>query len=199
MATTTTTIENGNVYLTDGSVSGDTITTINEQVVVDVAVTQFEHNYNKELLEINLPIAPNSRTSKKPENWHIDLKRIKGIITIIGNLIDDTTSAFTKRRRLAYLQGLGGLDDTPYSNLDKRSGGITVVWGLATQPEANPVDRQQKFKGNIVKISMKEIPGQVTSASASPVSLDGNPETLTEEKQWDVQIQVSIGNDRFQT
>ena len=115
-----TTVNRGDCYITDGTISQSgnttTITTTEDQIVVQIIpTTKIDYIYDNNI--VTIPI-PNSRAKRSnlPLNRIIDLKRIKETLTIQGFLADETSSSAEKKR-----------DDL--LTLAKHRGELTVVFG----------------------------------------------------------------------
>ncbi len=109
----TTTIEDGNVYVTTGSVSGNNINH-GANKGVKIFASRIEYDYVNELKDRAFK-SGGERDETKPIRV-IDLKRIRKIITVTGALDDEPNeSANVKRNNLLTM---GEFD-----------GALTLVWG----------------------------------------------------------------------
>ncbi|MHA1827959.1 MAG: hypothetical protein ACTSX6_04845 [Candidatus Heimdallarchaeaceae archaeon] len=173
-------LDQGNVYITSGTVSGDTIT---GGITVRIDQQKIDTTLNNELIEFNVPVAPGSSSDTAPSSQLIDLKKIKCVLAIQGVLVTDSDSdAFTKKRDLMVLAGYGSASE--YSTMASqtiKSGNVTVVWGLDAQSS------QEKVTGNIVKIMVTETPGKMS---------DGTATDTKKPVQYSVQIGVAVGTER---
>lgn len=107
-------IDAGSIYITDGSVSGNTIS--GDSVTVRIDSTKVDYNYDNPVTQIPIPVSSGSRSSKTPYSRAIDLKRIKEVISVQGILADEETKrAITKRDDLLLV--------------GKRGDELTIVWG----------------------------------------------------------------------
>ena len=170
----------GNAYITNGSVSGDTIT---GGTTVHIQTVKLDDNTQNQLIEFNIPVSPGAFNSKAPESNLIDLKRIKNVISIQGFLATDSTgSAYTKKQNLYVLGGMGGTNERAFMS-GKTIGAaiVTVVWGQSAQ------SRQQKVTGAIIKIMTTETAGLMVTDSTSE----------THPVQYAVQIQIAVGKSRY--
>ena len=164
----TTTIIDGHIYITTGSVSGVTITH-NTNELVDIWATKIDFNYDNALQLIAPVVSGGNAGSTKPTKT-IDLKRITFSLNVSGYLIDeDGNSAKTKKKNLLALASLQGLNDATNKRV------LLVVWGTN-----NAVDEQTIWDPNstlggafIQKIMFSETGGYVgetvdTTGSANP-------------------------------
>ncbi len=106
-------IDTGNLYITSGSVSGNTIT---GGTTVQIQTTKLDYNYNNALQKVPIPVSKGNRTTTTAYGRTIDIKRIDEAISVQGFLIEETGSrAIDKRNNLI--------------TLGKTGGGLTVVLG----------------------------------------------------------------------
>ncbi len=169
---TDTTIDAGNIYITDGSSTTTTITTTGSQKVVRITTTKSDYNYDNSIIQIPIPVSAGDRTSKTPYSRALDLKRIKEVISVQGFLADEETeSAITKRDNLL--------------TLGKNGDELTVVWGVSSYQtlwERGVIP----YGAFILKMMFTETAGIV----GEPVS--GNPQP---ERNIAIQIQLVRGKD----
>jgi hypothetical protein len=130
----TTTIVDGYVYVTTGTVSTNTITHTDVIDCVDIAVGgNIKHDIGKQSKSTPIPVPRGSWGSKLPINYIIDLKTFSQVITINGSFISDTTNtAKTKKDRFLYIVGA--------STTNLRGGTFTIVWGTGTNREQYTVN-----------------------------------------------------------
>ena len=170
-----TSIDIGNFYITNEPFAtvGDTLS--DSYTIVRIDHQKLDDNITKETTELNIPA---TQSSVPPSSLLLDLKRIKQVISVQGVLISDSTeSAFEKKQKLYTLAGMGGNTENSFvSGQTAMDGFVTCVWGLASQ------SRQQKIRGNIVKIAITEVPGLIVADVN-----ESHPIT------YSVQIQISIG------
>ena len=102
----TTAIDPGNIYITSGTVSGNTIT---GGTTVDIQTTKIDQNMDNQVTILPIPISKGSRSSKTAYARAIDLKRIKEVVSVQGFLIEEPTSrAIDKKNNLLTLAKKGG-------------------------------------------------------------------------------------------
>ena len=111
----TTTIENGNVYLTNGTVSGNTITH-NTNEAVEIFSAKIDYDSNNELQSEPIPLSKGNRGVKTVHERVIDLKRFKKAITVQGLLVDEASESATAKRNNII-------------SLAENKGGLRLVWG----------------------------------------------------------------------
>lgn len=117
----TTTIVDGNVYITTGSVSGNTITHDTNKCVT-VHATKIDQGYDNQLNSIPTPQSKGNRPNTKSARV-IDLKRFNEAITINGFLEDEAgEAALVKRNNLLSMAKNNGeltlvFNKTPYQTL----------------------------------------------------------------------------------
>ncbi len=182
---TATQIDSGNVYVTSGTIdisTPDVIDTANGQHIVRIDQQKIDNTLTNELVEFNIPVAPGAKETDAPSGQLIDLKRIKHVLSLQGQLITDTTDdAFTKKRNIMVLAGYGGNDeDSLMAGQTLKSGAVIVVYGLEGQGS------QHKLQGNIVKLMITETPGKQS---------DGTSDTKID-MAYSVQLQVAVGIER---
>lgn len=166
------------VYITNGTVSGNTITystidpTVSGTRYVDVDAIIIEDSPTKEPIVLPIPVSPNDQERKGGSNtgttWIIDLIKIKRIITVTGHLSDDgTTSAFDKKQNLIKIMQYGGT--------------FTLVW-------RDTSNNQEKHTVNAMKYGIKEMPSAFEDSGSGPAS--------TSKYGYDVMLQFIVGTDR---
>ena len=181
----TTTIENGHLYVTTGTVSGNTITHDTNEIV-DIWVTKIEYDYNNELKIRPIPASKGNR-GKIPFTQIVDIKNITEVLSIQGYLIDeDGNSAKTKRNNILNLSKSINLVNNTKSEL-------TVVWGTVTASDeqtiwkSNPLQREHGVFVNKIKfIETGGYVGETVSTTA-----DVNPP----ERNIQIQLQLIRGKD----
>lgn len=111
----TTTIIPGTIYVTTGTINGDTIThTANE--AVEIWSDKIDYDYQNAVGGIPIPIPKGRRGDKDVETRARDLKIITISVTVNGGLNDDESeSATTKRNNLL--------------TMAKAKGGLKLLWG----------------------------------------------------------------------
>ena len=120
-------IDTGNLYITSGSVTGNTIT---GGTTVQIQTTKNDYNYNNALQKVPIPVSKGNRTTTTPYGRTIDIKRIDEAISIQGFLIEEPTSrAIDKRNDLI--------------TLGKTGDALTLVWGQGNyqtiwKPDTSP-------------------------------------------------------------
>ncbi len=173
----TKTIDAGNIYVTDGSISGNVITTgeiipgVNQKVV-RITTTKIDYNYDNNVVQLPIPVSTGDRLIKTPFSRAMELKVIKEVISVQGFLADEETeSAITKRDNLL--------------TLGKQRDELTVVWGVS--PYQTLWKRgTSPYGAFILKMMFTETAGIV----GEPVS--GNPQP---ERNIAIQIQLARGKD----
>ena len=109
------TINAGDMYVTNGSVSGNTLTTTGSEIVVRIDSTKIDYQIDNTLVSIAVPVSAGNRGSKTPYSRAIDLKRLKETVTVQGVLSDESgESAITKRNNI--------------NSLLKNGNALTIVW-----------------------------------------------------------------------
>lgn len=143
----TTSIDQVGVFITNGSVSGDTITTSGEEKVVRIVTTQknprVEYDYvNTNIISID-PVV--TELGEESERKGKNLLGLKQTITIVGYLEEESgTSAISKRKDL-------------HTIIASWNQVVTVVWGTDASGE------QQKEEGHIIKAKVVEASGRVVN------------------------------------
>ena len=164
----TTTIVPGNVYVTTGSVSGNTITH-DANKAVEIFSARVEYNYINKIGGFGFKSKGNI-DDDKPRRIR-DMKQIQKVITITG-LLDDETSlkAITKRNNLL--------------NLGEFERALTLVWGIGNY---RTIFLPSADKGVfILKMRFRETAG----IYGEPVIADPQPMT-----KHDIEIQFITGKD----
>jgi len=173
-----TTIDAGNVYITDGTTNGTTITTTGSQIVIKIdPTTKIDYNLDNSVIPIPNPVSGGNRGTVNPFTRIIDLKKIAEVISVQGTLSNNANRrGITERDNLITLM--------------KNRGELTVVWGqgnyqtLFKKPGASD---DVTLRGMaIVKLSFTEFAGIVGSSFTG----DAPPE-----RQMDVQVQLIRGKD----
>jgi len=168
----TATVTNGTAYLTNGSVSGDTVTFTGSEVAVRVAIGDkgAEFDYTNELIEVKRPKSqpPSKGGTDKPQTSFRDMLRLRRVITIKGYLSEQSgTTAKAKR------------DD--FDTLIKFGGAVTVVWGSGAN--------QQKYTAGFLKAKVTEGVGRVIEGG--DVTIDN----ASPDKHFFVDAQFLVGED----
>ena len=164
-------IDNGNLYITSGSVSGNTIT---GGTTVQIQTTKNDYNYNNNVAVLPITISKGNRTSKTAYARAIDLKIINEAVSVQGFLIEELTSrAIDKRNNLI--------------TLGKTGGGLTMVWGQGNyqtlwEPGTSP------YGVFIQKMMITEIAGQIVTESG----FTGDPPP---ERSLAIQVTLIRGKD----
>ncbi len=164
-------IDVGNIYITSGTVSGNTIT---GGTTVDIQTTKIDQNMDNQVTILPIPISRGSRSSKTAYARAIDLKRIKEVVSVQGFLIDEPPSrAIDKKNNLL--------------TLAKTGGALTLVWGQGNyqtlwKPSTSP------YGVFILKIMFTETAGLIADASG----FTGDPPP---ERSMAIQIQLVRGKD----
>ena len=112
---------------------------------LDILITvNVEHNMEKELVILSIPKQTPILT------YLIDLKRLKGVITINGILLDDNnTSGLEKKQKLYKGDGTGILE---------QAGNCTLAWGT---------NSEESYDGIVMKCVIRQIPGRILSGDAT--------------------------------
>lgn len=108
------TVADGYFYITDGSVSTDTITYTGTQKMVKIRAEKVEHNEDNPLKPFAMP---QTDWSDDIETSFINLKRITRNKVIYGSLIDDAGNTKETKR-----------DDL--ITLFQKGGTVTLLWNL---------------------------------------------------------------------
>lgn len=174
---TDTTIDAGNLYVTDGSISGNTITTTGSEIVIQIQTTKIEYDLEGGVVVISIPVSKGNRGTQTPYARVIDLKRIKEVVSIQGFLVDESDSrALTKRDNLI--------------SLSKSGGALTIVWGQDNyqtiwKPDDDPETNTGAF---ITKTKFTETAGSLSDEGG----FSGDPPP---EKNIAINIQFVRGKD----
>jgi hypothetical protein len=147
----TTTIVDGFVYVTTGTVASNTITHDTTSDCVDITVGgSIKHDLAKQFKNQLIPVPRGSWTVKAPTNYILDMKTIVQTITVNGSFYSDgTTNAKTKKSRFLYIIGA----DT--TNL--RGGVFTIVWGTG--------NNREQYTVNATKATIDEDAAIITNSS----------------------------------
>lgn len=180
-----TTVINGHIYITTGTVSGNTITHDTNEIV-DIWSEKIEYDYNNDLKIRPIPESKGNR-GKIPISQIVDIKSITEVLSVQGHLIDeDGSSAKTKRNILLNLAKSINLVDNTKSEL-------TIVWGTtdATNEQTvwtkNTAGREHGVFVNKIKFTETGgYVGEVVSTTA-----DVNPP----ERKIQIQVQLVRGKD----
>ena len=165
-------IDNGNVYFTTGTVSGNTII---GGTTVRIRSTKLDHNYDNTIAVIPIPLSKGNRDSKTPFSRAIDLKRIKEAITVQGFLEDESgESSVTKKNNLL--------------TIGKTGGALTLVWGQSPYQTIFTADGDPEINTGVFinKMTFTETVGIMGDL------VTGNPQP---ERNIGIQIQVIRGKD----
>jgi len=172
------TIQDGYVYLTTGTVSGDTIS---GGTTVDIYVTGIEHQIDKKLGIREWYISKGNATERDPVTYIRDRKKIRHTIVIKGYIVSDATETRQdKFNNLNYIIGNG----TGAGN--RRAGTFTVVWG--TQSSGN----RYTYSVNLDKISIKDVmeEGELKDAAGNTIPGEGKY------SKFEVTMNLIVGVDR---
>ncbi len=164
----TTTITPGNVYMTTGTISGNTINHDTNKAVV-IFSARIEYNYINKIGGFGFKSKGNI-DDDKPRNIR-DMKQIQKVITVTG-LLDDETSlrAITKRNNIL--------------NMGEFDRSLTLVWGIGNYRTIFlPSENKGVF---ILKARFRETAG----IYGEPVIADPQPFT-----KHDVEVQFITGKD----
>lgn len=181
---TDTNLDQGNFYVTNGTLSGDIITTTGNQKVVEIQITgNLEYDSQGEFVDIPVAIPsgeqPLSGGTEEPLRHIFNLLQVKQSITVKGVLLDDatrsdgvSTSALDKKSDMLTLRNYGG--------------GLIIVWGLSAQ------STQQKFDGTdtnqnkafIWKMRVREVTSSYHDSAA----------TVKLEKGFEIEVSFLIGS-----
>ena len=177
----TMSIDRGCFYVTNGSISGDTITydTSTGTYVVKIDEQKVDDSLNNALIEFPLP---KPSPDDAAQYYIIDIKRIKNQIAIQGVLATDSDSnALTKKQYLMAMSGYGGNGDhSLMSSMTATNSHVTCIWGQSA------TSSQQKVVGNIVKLMITETPGIISDGTTNT----GIP------MSYAVQLALLVGKDR---
>ena len=158
----TTTVVDGNIYVTTGSVSGNDITYSSASQVVLIHSTSPRYKYSNQLRIRPIAESKPDRT-KEPITQIIDLKKITEILTVRGWLADESgETAKTKMNNLI--------------NMGKTGGELTMVWGTTTAGEQilwKPDADKRQHGVFIQDIDITESAGSV--GETVDTSADNNP------------------------
>lgn len=179
-----TTIVDGHLYITTGTVSSNTISH-NSGELIDIWASKIDYNYDNPIQLIPSFISKGNSGDEKPTK-SIDLKRITESLNISGYLIDESgETAKTKRNNLLKLASLRGLDDARNKRV------LTVVWGTTNATDEQTIWTKNSNLGGafIQKIMFSESAGYV--GEVVNVTADSNPP----ERRIAVTIQLIRGRD----
>ncbi len=164
-------IDQGNLYITTGTLVGSPVTSISGGTTVYINLTQkIDYIIINAVLFIPIPLSSGNRVTVKPYARAIDLKRITETIGIQGFLAEEETErAITKRNNLITLM--------------KEADESKVVWGLGNyqtvwKPSTNP-RTSGDTGGFITKLQFTEVAGK------------GAPEIIGEVHLTDVSSNVA--------
>ena len=183
----TTTIINGHIYITTGTVSGNDINH-NTNELVDIWATKIDYNYDNPL-NIIPGVVSKGNIGKEGTTRILDLKRTTESLNIAGYLADESgETAKTKKVNLL--------------NLAKSIGGVTkrelaVVWGTTNAPNEQTIftsppsatSNQEQRGVFIQKIMFSETGGYVGETT------DASGDTNPPERKIAVTIQLVRGKD----
>jgi len=145
-------------------------------LTVDIWVTKLDYNIDKTLINIAVP-----RPSDKDYSfdnldnmtWLIDLGRIKEVISIAGNLVDESSSS-AKQKRDILLQ------------MAKNFKRIKITWG--GDSDEGGAYRKETLYGNINKLMITETAG---------ITGDSQPSGFEQEKNYTIQLSIIIGTNKM--
>lgn len=142
---------------------------------VTIWVTKIDHNFDKNLVAIDIPSTASSQDSQtKPKTWIVDLARVKEMISVQGYLIDETTeAAITKKWNLIKLFRYG-------------RGKVIISWGSGNNQQKDK-DKNVDLIGSIIKLAVTETGGIVGLQQSGYFS----------EKNFAVQFAMVLGDDRL--
>lgn len=145
-----TSIVDGNIYITTGSVSGNTITHDTNKLV-KIHSSKIEYNFVNEIKIRPLPETKGT-TGEETETQIVDIKLITESITITGVLDDEAAeSSFTKEQNLI-----------AFGKYDRE---LTVVWGTTPYQTLWKPDNDNKKHGVFIqKMSIPETAGIIGEA-----------------------------------
>jgi len=166
-----------NVFVTAGSLAGDTITTTGSEKVVKIEVGSrdglveytFVNDVNSPDPHVSTP--PGAGGTETPARKIKDRLRVRETLRVTGWLSDENaTSALSKRNDLEELFKWGKV--------------ITIVWGKTADSE------QQTFVGTIVKGLIRERTSGAVVATGKTIT------TAVYQRNFSVDLQLLIGVDR---
>ena len=141
------TIEQGKVYITDGTVNEATSTISGDSATVPIKAQRVEHDTANTLIDIQVPVSPQNFENQAAQTWLVNLKRIKGSVKVTGEIASEssTNTWLRYKKLLLYLANYGQHPDTG-NYMGKQT--VTVVWEL---PEGI-----QQYSGLISKCLIRE-------------------------------------------
>lgn len=175
-----TTLDAGNIYITDAPSSEITTTQINTgYTVIKIETQKIDYNYNNPVVKIAIPVSGGNRATKTAHSFIIDLKRIGEAISVQGFLADESTErAFTKRENLI--------------TLGKTKGELSVIWGLTNHQTAFKAKESAVLRGVFIeKMMFTETPGFVGESLTADVSAN----ECASERNIAIQITLVRGKD----
>lgn len=184
----TTAIDGGNFYVTDGSVSGNNITTTTSQFVIKIdPTTKIDYNLDNALTSIPSTTPAVDRTTKEPFMRVIDLKKITESITVQGTLSEAPTGG-TSDDGTVKARAIDKRDDL--IKLMKQQSNLTVVWGQGNHQTI--FTKIGNFFGVVIN---KVVFSEVSGLTGLPLAADVSGNTTAGERTMDVQIQFLRGKD----
>ena len=164
-------IDQGNLYITTGTLVGSPVTSITGGTSIHVNLTQkIDYIIINAIGFLPIPVSTGNRSTIKPFARAIDLKIITETLGVTGFLAEEETErAITKRNNLVTLM--------------KEGNELKVVWGLGNyqtvwKPSSNP-KTSGDTGGFITKLTFTEVAGK------------GAPEVLGDVHASDVSSKVA--------
>lgn len=173
-------IDQGNLYITTGTLNASPATTITGGITVQINLTQkIDYILQNPIIFLAIPVSVGNRGTTIPSSRAIDLKMIRETLALQGFLAEDTTErAIDKRNNLI--------------DFSRNEDALTVVWGLGNyqtswRPKVSP------FGGFVIKLQFTqttegEILGDVHST-------DSSNDVAFVRNSMAVQIQLGRGKD----
>lgn len=173
-------IDQGNLYITTGTLNANPATTITGGTTVQINLTQkIDYILQNPIIFLAIPVSVGNRGNKTPSSRAIDLKMIRETISAQGFLAEDTTErAIDKRNNLI--------------DFKRNKDALTIVWGRGNyqtswRPKVAP------FGGFITKL-------QFTQSTEAEVlgdihTTDSSGDVAFVRNSMAVQIQLGRGKD----
>lgn len=165
-----TTIEEGNLYVTTGTISGNTITH-NSGKCVEIFSANIEYDYQNEEAIRSLPVSGGQVGTKEPVAFSTGIKMILEVISSDGALLDDDDSTGIQKRD--YLLDMAKKEKELKIVFGTTQGGQTI-WQRSGSGDS------EVFGAAIVKMKFRQTAGKRDNTTS------GTPYF----KKYDINIQL---------
>jgi len=145
-------VDQGNVYITTGTLNGNPVTTITSGTTVHINLTEkVDHILINAVGFLPIPVSKGNRGAIQPFSRAIDLKTINETLAVTGFLAEEETErAITKKNNLI--------------KFAKEGGELKVVWGLGNYQTVWKPSNEPKVSGDtggfITKLQFTETAGK---------------------------------------